>query len=85
MAEPTAPTIVLSPVELHALAAWYEGRIQSALGTWSGCAEDKARLVGLQRRLAALTSALAAVDPLPSPEPAPVVQGAGLMLPPGYR
>lgn len=85
MAEPTAPAIVLSPVELNALAAWYESRIQSALGTWSGCADDKARLVGLQRRLAALTSALAAVDPMPAPEAAPVIQGAGIMLPQGYR
>lgn len=84
MAEAPTP-IVLSPVELSALSVWYEGRIQAALGTWAGCAEDKARLVGLQRRLAALTAALSVADPMPAPEVASVLQGPGLMLPPGYR
>lgn len=83
MAEAT-PT-VLSPVELNALAVWYEGRIQAALGTWSGRPSDRARLAGLQARLAELTEALAAVDPMPAPEAAPVLQGPGLMLPPGYQ
>lgn len=84
MAEATAP-IVLSPVELSALSVWYEGRIQAALGAWSGRPSDRARLAGLQSRLAELTVALAAVDPMPASEAAPTVQGAGLMLPPGYR
>ena len=84
MAEAPTP-VVLSPVELSALSVWYEGRIQAALGTWSGRASDKSRLVGLQSRLAELTAALAVVDPMPAPEAPSVVQGAGLMLPPGYQ
>lgn len=77
--------IVTSTLELNTLASWYESRIQTALGTWSGRPSDKARLAGLQSRLAELTAALAEVDPMPAPEPAPTVQGPGLMLPPGYR
>lgn len=77
--------IVLSPVELTQLCAWYESRVQTALATWSGRASDRSRLTGLQTRLAELTAALAVRDPLPEPAAAPSIQPAGIMLPPGFQ
>lgn len=80
-----AGPIVLSPAELTQLCAWYEARVQTALATWSGRASDRARLTGLQTRLADLTAALADLDPLPEPAAAPAIQPAGIMLPPGFQ
>ena len=79
-----AAPIVPSTLELSTLAAWYESRVQTALATWSGRQADRSRLAGLQARLAELTDALTEADPMPAAAPAPVVQGAGIMLPPGF-